>query len=131
MRVSVKLLGYLRIDLGQKEVDLELPEGASISDGLVRLVEELGPAASRALVRPAGGYNVLFGLNGRAVEPSTPLSDGDVVTLFPPSAGGSDRLTMAVGVIRKGVILGDGTTRHGDPGVRWKPCSQVGRKDRT
>ncbi len=89
MKISVKFLGYARIALRRKEMVVDLPRGARLSDGVARVVEVLGPVAERALLQPGGGYSVLFSLNGRAAEPSAPLSDGDEVTFFPPSAGGA------------------------------------------
>lgn len=89
MRVGVTFLGYLRLELGRKEVEIDLPEGASLDEAIGRLVELLGPAAESALLSPRQGFNILISVNGRAMEPSAILADGDRIALFPPSAGGA------------------------------------------
>ncbi|MHB1007189.1 MAG: MoaD/ThiS family protein [Chloroflexota bacterium] len=89
MKIRVKLLGYLRLELGRKEMDVDAPPGASIAEALARLLGQVGPEAERALVTPGRGYNVVFTLNGRVADVTTLLSEGDELTLFPPSAGGA------------------------------------------
>lgn len=67
--------------LGTKELAVDLPEGATVSD----LVSNL---RSRG-----GAYTVLPGdpavaVNQAYADPTAPLSDGDEVALIPPVAGG-------------------------------------------
>ncbi|MCL4370821.1 MAG: MoaD/ThiS family protein [Chloroflexi bacterium] len=108
MRVLVRLLGHARLELRCKEVELELPQEASIHDAVARLLEMLGTRAEEALVnRVHGGYSVLFSLNGHSADPAALLSDGDVVTLLPPMAGGELRALDPKVCLLKATALGD------------------------
>jgi molybdopterin converting factor small subunit len=77
MRVDVRLFSVLRryAPEGAEVATLELEPGATVG----RLLERLGV--------PEGVERVVL-VNGHHGSPETPLADGDVVTLFPPVAGG-------------------------------------------
>ena len=77
MRVNVRLYSVLRryAPGGGEAFDLELEPGADLALALARL--GLPDKVERVVL-----------LNGRRADPATPLSDGDVVTVFPPVAGG-------------------------------------------
>lgn len=74
MKITVKLFALLREGRG-KQVELELESGGTVTLALQRLgIQE--SAVSMLLV------------NGQAAAFSTPLADGDVVSVFPPVGGG-------------------------------------------
>jgi molybdopterin converting factor small subunit len=82
MRVSVKLYGALRrhrppdaAGAPHHPIELQLPAGSTVADLNGRL------AIGDGMVNAAA-------VNGAAVEPDAPLQEGDVVSLFPPAAGG-------------------------------------------
>jgi molybdopterin synthase sulfur carrier subunit len=92
-RVRARLFAeYYDLAGKTREIDLELPEGATVLD-LARLLEEKFPGLRGRLVdgdRIQEETRVL--VNGRNVEwlerEKTRLSDGDRVAFFPPAAGG-------------------------------------------
>jgi molybdopterin converting factor small subunit len=93
MRVSVRFLGMLRDQVGQKSLDVDLPEGASF--------DELMDAIAPALEHKVGDWawdkeNRRFSprvvvrrqdSRGTAVSDG-PLVEGEEVVVFPPLAGG-------------------------------------------
>ncbi len=78
MRVKVKLFGPLldRMPPGQRRVpmEIELPEGATVNDVANRL--GLGEVGAVILINDQEGHR------GKR------LNEGDVVSFFPPLAGG-------------------------------------------
>lgn len=85
----MRFLGRPRFELKRRELEVDLPEGAKVSDIVAGVSQGVGPSGEDVLVdRRRGGYLVLFSLNGNVVDPASPLSDGDEVTIFSPSAGG-------------------------------------------
>jgi MoaD family protein len=91
LRIHVRCFGHLRKTLGH-QLDIELDAGATIG-GLLR---ELGSRMGKAprLIDGEGeiapNLSVLVnGLSANLLDgPAHPLSDGDVVSLLPPSGGG-------------------------------------------
>ncbi len=77
MQVRVRLFAGLRERAGASELELELPEGARVSDALERM---------RALTE---GMSVVMAVNHEYAEPDVPLHGGDEVALIPPVSGGS------------------------------------------
>ncbi len=99
MKVTVKPYLFLRQALGVNEVDLDLPEGTSVqallqvlrldydlpenfktAGGILKLLDGNIPVGLLVLVN---GHNIrqLQGID-------TILADGDIISLFPPAAGG-------------------------------------------
>lgn len=80
MKVQVELYATLSKFLPPgaegRKVTVELPEGATVGDLLVRLAIP-GEMAALLLV------------NGTHQPPDTALKDGEVLAMFPPLAGGS------------------------------------------
>ncbi|MBI2298182.1 MAG: MoaD/ThiS family protein [Armatimonadetes bacterium] len=76
MQVTVRLYAQLRERLprGERQVTLELPEGATVLDLADRL--GLGQTAVEIMVNNTGAH---YGLK---------VGDGDVVSFFPALAGG-------------------------------------------
>jgi molybdopterin synthase catalytic subunit len=77
MHVRVRLFAGLRERAGALELELELPEGAMVSDALERL---------QALTQ---GMSVVMAVNQEYAERDVPLHGGDEVALIPPVSGGS------------------------------------------
>lgn len=79
MNVNVKLFAQLRQAAGTGELLLELPAGSTAAD------------AARLLGRKHPGLNTsgsMVAVNAAYAEPDTVLTDGDVLALLPPVAGG-------------------------------------------
>lgn len=77
MKVKLRLFASLREDVGIKETEIELPEGAT-ANSLWREV-----VADRDM--PGG---VMTAVNLEYAQPETILNDGDEVAFFPPVTGG-------------------------------------------
>ena len=77
MPIHVHLFAYLNkySPTGQEKFDLDLRPGTTVG----QLLEKFG-------IPPDFEKRVL--VNGRHAEPSTPLSEGDDVFIYPPAAGG-------------------------------------------
>lgn len=89
MRVTVRLYGAPRVALRTKEREVTLPEGATVADLVQQLVDEMGPLARTYLVDSKGrGYGVAFVVDGEGALPDRRLSEGSIVALMPPTAGG-------------------------------------------
>jgi len=81
MHVRVRLFAQLRERAGADEVELDLPEGALVSDALV----ELGQVTD--------GMRVVMAVNQQYADPDASLSPGDELALIPPVSGGAVDLT--------------------------------------
>ena len=78
MRVSVRLNGPMAALLGPRR-DLELADGALVSDLLRTLAEQAGVAGTPGLAVSIGGT---------IVDAARPLAEGDQVAVLSPVAGG-------------------------------------------
>jgi MoaE-MoaD fusion protein len=83
MHIRVRLFALQRQQLGQREVPLELPEGATIEAAWAVL------AAAHPVLAPARS-SMRFARNGDYVDPTVALAEGDELALIPPVAGGAD-----------------------------------------
>jgi MoaE-MoaD fusion protein len=77
MQVSVRLFAVLRERAGASEINLELPDGASVADALDQV---------RSLTE---GVPVVMAVNHEYADVSARLSSGDELALIPPVSGGS------------------------------------------
>jgi molybdopterin converting factor subunit 1 len=77
MQVHVRLFAALRQRAGADEVELELPEGASVREALERM---------RDLT---GGVPVVMAVNHEYADADQRLGSGDELALIPPVSGGS------------------------------------------
>ena len=91
-RVKVKLFAIYYEAAGTRELEVDLPEDATVLD-LAKLLEEKFPKLRGELIkdgRISEEARVL--INGRNIEwlekEKTKLHEGDVVAFFPPAAGG-------------------------------------------
>jgi MoaE-MoaD fusion protein len=82
MRVSVRLFGSIREAVGDKELAVDLPEGASARD-LRRIL------AARYPVFDDFGDRLAVSVQLEVVPLDTALCDGDEVAFLPPVAGGA------------------------------------------
>jgi molybdopterin synthase catalytic subunit len=83
VKVSLRLFASLRELAGQRELSLELPEGATVADLKCRLEKDY-PALQGILDR------VVFAVNDDYVPAGEPLHAGAEVAAIPPVSGGSD-----------------------------------------
>jgi molybdopterin synthase catalytic subunit len=83
MRIRVRLFAIQRELVGQRELPLELPDGAVIEDAWAALVE-------RHPVLAPGRPSVRFARNAAYAPPTTALVDGDELAIIPPVSGGAD-----------------------------------------
>jgi len=93
MRVKVNLYFPFRRELPEGEIVLELPEGASAGEAVAALAARF-PVLQEKLYDSRGNLKRLAAalVDGTSVQFlqgfSTPLSDGDELTLLPPVGGG-------------------------------------------
>lgn len=90
MKVEVKLFAQLREKMSSGRVEVELKDGAKLSD-LLRLLAGKWPqvflgTALNESGELAKGYTVL--VNAKSVGLEHELKDGDLVALLPPVGGG-------------------------------------------
>jgi MoaE-MoaD fusion protein len=77
MQVQVRLFAVLRERAGSDQIELELPDGAVVSDAL-------------ELVKPlTDGVSVVMAVNREYAEVDAVLHSGDELALIPPVSGGS------------------------------------------
>jgi molybdopterin synthase sulfur carrier subunit len=79
VRVKALLFAHLRAATGRREIDLDLPPGATIRTA----AEVLGELFPQADLR-----GVMVAVNERYADPNVALADGDVVAFLPPVSGG-------------------------------------------
>ncbi len=84
MRVRVLLFAALREAVGEKSLELELRDSATVADLLAQL-----EAKHRVFVGHRG--RLLVARNEERAAPSAVLRDGDEVALLPPVSGGAER----------------------------------------
>ena len=81
MKVKVKLFAMLREMAGREETTLEVPDEISCEEVLLRLQTEipiLGSVFKLCLVT----------INGRYVDKTMDVAEGDEVAILPPVSGG-------------------------------------------
>jgi molybdopterin synthase catalytic subunit/molybdopterin converting factor small subunit len=80
MLITVRLFAMLRERAGSDTLDLDLPEGALVSDALAAMAEL------------TDGAPVVMAVNRGYAHGDSPLAEGDELALIPPvSGGGGDR----------------------------------------
>jgi len=90
---AVRLFGSLLELAGEREIDVALPDGATVRDLLNRL-GELRPILAQRLLDEDGNIprSVNVFVNGRDIRDlgglDTPVMPDDEVTVLPPAAGG-------------------------------------------
>lgn len=81
MRVKVRFFAQVRELAGVREMLLELPEGATVSQGLLKLREAFPKL-------PLDSGRVAVAVNRSYVQEEHVLSEGDELALIPPVSGG-------------------------------------------
>jgi MoaE-MoaD fusion protein len=82
VRVSVRLFAGLRERAGTDRLDLDLPDGARVSDVLAAMA-----ATPVGALRPR---ECVVAVNREYANPDAPVAAGDEVALVPPVSGGDD-----------------------------------------
>ena len=77
MRVTVRLFAILRQRAGRDTLELDLPDGARVSDALAEVVDL------------AGGLTLVMAVNREYAAADHPLAAGDELALIPPVSGGA------------------------------------------
>ncbi len=96
MNLELRSFATFREAIGQKTIEREYEEGATVGEVLADLESEFGGLEGR-LLNGDGGIQPQLSIlkNGRDVThaqgPETALEAGDTVSLFPPVAGGRGR----------------------------------------
>lgn len=83
MRLQVKLFASIREAVGEREIQLELPPSATVSDLLSTIRTrhpQVGPGLEAGMVA----------VNHEYVSLDTGLRDGDEVAIIPPVSGGAE-----------------------------------------
>ena len=80
MRVTVRFFALYRERAGTSQIEMELPDGATAKELLIRL--------RRAYTSLPLTDSVLIAVNSEYVSPETPLHEGDEVVFVPPVSGG-------------------------------------------
>lgn len=112
MQIELRFFATFRAAVGQKTVEREYPDGATVGEVLSAIEEEWPEMAGDILDEDGSILPQLSVLkNGREVVhmegPDTPLEDGDRLSVFPPVAGGADGEAGATGA-PAGTDAGDG-----------------------
>jgi len=81
VRVKVRLFASLRETVGQEELTLDVPQGATAEDVWRALVEEEPALASRR-------RSLMASVNRKYAPFDTPVAEGDEVVFIPPVSGG-------------------------------------------
>ena len=87
--VRVRLFAVQRELAGRRQVELELPDGASIEDAWLALV------AQHPVLAP-GRAAVRFARNGVYADPIETVADGDELACIPPVSGGAPGPTRII-----------------------------------
>lgn len=82
MRIRVRLFAIQRELVGERHVELDLPDGATVADGWAGLVARFPALAP-------GRDSVRFARNGEYADAEEPLADGDELAVIPPVSGGA------------------------------------------
>ena len=93
--VKVRSIALIRTLLGSEQLDLSMPEGATVADVLARLTEMGGPTLAAHLAEPkekSAHAPLRIMINGRDITVlqgrATVIAEGDDILVFIPIAGG-------------------------------------------
>jgi molybdopterin synthase sulfur carrier subunit len=81
--VKVKLFAWFREKAGVAEVELEVKEGAKVSD-VIEALKQRFPALTEAFE----GRNYFVSVNHEVAQPEQGIKDEDEIAFFPPVSGG-------------------------------------------
>jgi molybdopterin synthase catalytic subunit len=103
MQITVMLFAMLRERAGARQLTIELPEGARVSDALA----ELGDLAA--------GLPLVMAVNREYAPEDHVLDPGDELALIPPVSGGSSAAVMHARVTAEALSLDAVAERVRDP----------------
>ncbi len=89
MRIKTRLFSHLRLALGVRKLELDLPEGSTVATAIEQvriLVDE--DLESMIVDKKRGGYRLIAMVNGQRANPEQLLQPGDEVALLSPISGG-------------------------------------------
>jgi sulfur-carrier protein len=93
--VKVRSIALIRTLLGKEQIDLSVPEGATIEDVIARLIEFGDPKLASYLAEPkekSAHAPLRIMVNGRDITVlqgrDTVVAEGDDILVFIPIAGG-------------------------------------------
>lgn len=112
MTVTVRLFAILRERAGRDSVEIELPEGATVSDAFERLAAApgLGELVERMPLRMA--------VNREYASEDTAIALGDELAVIPPISGGAPGLGRTRAKVTEEPLSADELSRWvGDPGA--------------
>jgi len=89
--VKIKPWGVFQELMGERELEVDIPERSKLRDLLEELAKRYGPRFEGELFQPGKRevkpyIKVL--LNGHGAELKAMLNEGDIVAIFPPVGGG-------------------------------------------
>ena len=94
-QITLHTILDLKEVIGQRLMEIDLPDGSSVEDFLAYMSERWGEELSGHLFDPAGGAvlpYVRIMVNGQTIQflegMETPLAEGDEVLILPPASGG-------------------------------------------
>jgi molybdopterin synthase catalytic subunit len=90
MNVHVRLFAVLRERAGRDQVEVDLPDGATVADALRELARLPG------LEDPIARMPVRMAVNREYADAGTPLAAEDELALIPPISGGAAAVHVAV-----------------------------------
>lgn len=88
MKILVRFFSRVKEIVGEREIQLELEDGAKIRDLLETLIKLYGLTFKEEVLDKAGKPIVALMLNNEGVNLEAELKEGDVVSVLPPIAGG-------------------------------------------
>jgi molybdopterin converting factor small subunit len=83
------VFSHLRLALGVRSLELDLPEGATVATAIERVRAMVASDLESVIVDvERGGYRLAAMVNGRHAAPGVCLQPGDELVLLPPISGG-------------------------------------------
>ena len=82
MKARIKLFAALRERAGESEIEMELPDTATVAHVVSELDRRYGGMMQ-------GGVPIMIAVNTEYVTADHPIQDGDEVAFIPPVSGGA------------------------------------------
>jgi molybdopterin converting factor small subunit len=88
MKTTFEFFGVLRYAAGQKQVVVDVPDGATVGEAVDCLARTASSELGRFLVAPDGSKQVSLIVGGKKIAPDDRLAAGDVVKVLLAPGGG-------------------------------------------
>jgi sulfur-carrier protein len=89
MKINVKSFAHLRLAIGQSPVQMEVPEGSTVSDLLALLGNRFGEDAHNAIwMKDGQTLKVTPVVDGKVIAKQETIKDGATVVFMSNVAGG-------------------------------------------